>query len=437
MSEVSAIELSPEAISSEPTLPNLVTIHLRRNVAALLTDFGAFGMGLGFIGYTTVLPRLALVLSNSEPLVGLITTLWAGRGLRPQLPAGRWMAARPRKKPVLMSSAIVGRTLLLVFALLLALNPGVDRSLLFIGLIVAVITFRGTDSIAAVAWFDIMSKVTPPMLRGRILGVGQALGGFLQFAASFIVVWALGATGPGFPHNYAVLFGLACLGFFISYFGLIFLKEPDAEIGDNDSGRMKMAAHITHALQNDRGFQQASTSGVLIGVSTLAGPFYVVHATDYLHIPPASIGLFLAEQTVGGILASVVLGMISERHGSTAVVKLSMLLSLAPPILAVVLHVLGPSNLDLATLGYVVVFAALGAIDSSFLLGFIAYILDIAPPGERTAYMGLSNTIAGLLVIAPTIGGVVLSLTSYPILFVTAGLGPLLGFFVAARLPAI
>ena len=70
---------------------------LRRNVTALMIDSGGFGMAMGFIGYSTVLPALALALTHSEPLVGLVSTVWTGIWLLPQLFAGRWMAGRPRK----------------------------------------------------------------------------------------------------------------------------------------------------------------------------------------------------------------------------------------------------------------------------------------------------------------------------------------------------
>ncbi len=40
-------------------------------MAAFLTDSGGFGGGLGFMGYSTVVPSLVMLLTNSEPLVGL------------------------------------------------------------------------------------------------------------------------------------------------------------------------------------------------------------------------------------------------------------------------------------------------------------------------------------------------------------------------------
>jgi hypothetical protein len=83
------------------------------------------------------------------------------------------------------------------------------------------------------------------------------------------------------------------------------------------------------------------------------------------------------------------------------------------------------------------IFAAMGATDGSFLLGFLQHVLDISPPGQRTAYTGLSNTIGGLTVIAPTIGGLLLQATSFPALFIVTMQAPLAGLLVVLRIPKV
>ena len=83
---------------------------------ASLIDSGAFGAALGFIGYSTVLPTMALALSKSEPFVGLITTIWSGMWLLPQTAGGRWMAGRAvQEAGAGASAAFVSRIGLLIF----------------------------------------------------------------------------------------------------------------------------------------------------------------------------------------------------------------------------------------------------------------------------------------------------------------------------------
>jgi MFS family permease len=192
---------------------------------------------------------------------------------------------------------------------------------------------------------------------------------------------------------------------------------------------------VGHILKSDRPFRLNSIARLLVGCVGLATPFYVVQATQVLKVPEGSIGLFLAAQTVGGVLSSLILGPISMRKGSPYVIRVTMMLALLTPLMALLLNLYVGNNPALATLGTMLIFFLLGAGDGSFLLGFLQHVLDIAPPGERTAYTGLSNTIGGLTVIAPTIGGLLLQTTSFPVLFLVTMLFPLAGLVVATRIP--
>jgi MFS family permease len=81
------------------------------------------------------------------------------------------------------------------------------------------------------------------------------------------------------------------------------------------------------------------------------------------------------------------------------------------------------------------VFVVLGITGSATILGWMNYVLELAPPGHRPTYMGLSNTLGGLLVLVPLLGGWLLEVTSYPVLFAASAVGPLLALAIAARLP--
>lgn len=406
---------------------------LRRNVLALLTDSGGFGGALGFIGYTTVLPSLVVLLTNSEPLVGLIGTLWMGAWLLPQLPAGRWLGGRAHKKPALLGSAAAARVMILIPAIALTLN--LDRWLTFWLLLVAVIVFRGADAVSAVAWFDIVSKVLPPRIRGRVMGWLQANSFVIQFGASLVVMWALSDAAPGFPHNYALLLFMAAALLLMSFGALTFLVEPPGALSDGAAARLNLGAHARHVLKSSRAFRQLSLARIAVGSIGLAIPFYSVQAIKVLGLPENLLGVFQAAQTVGGVVAALLLGPMSERRGARAVIRVTMGLALIPPVLGLLLNAAGPQA-PAQALGHVLLFAAIGATDGTFLVGFLQYVMEIAPPAELTAYTGLSNTIGGITVLSSVIGGVVLSATSYPVLFVCAAVGPLVGLWVAARMPA-
>ncbi len=426
---------SPRIETKDPKTEILVMRSLKRNTAASVTDSGGFGAALGFIGYSTVLPTMALALTNSEPFVGLITTVWTGLWLLPQLPAGRRLAGRPYNKPILLKAALFSRVSLVLFAIALALN--LNKAMLAIMLPITLIIFRGLDSVAAVAWFDVIGKMFPPHVRGKILGWTQSAAFAAQFLSSFVVAWTLSVSGPIFPYNYALLIGLAAVCVTVSWVAMTFYVEPHGEMVNNPLAQLRLRDHVGHILKHDRSFRLNALGRILIGGASFATPFYVLHATQVLSVPEGNVGLFLAAQTLGGTVSSLILGSISQKRGAHIVIRATMVLALIPPILALLLNLFAQENVPLATLGTVIIFVAMGATDGSFLLGFLQHVLDIAPPGQRTAYTGLSNTIGGLTVIAPTIGGLLLNATSFPTLFIVTMLAPLAGLLVVLRIPKV
>ena len=83
---------------------------------------------------------------------------------------------------------------------------------------------------------------------------------------------------------------------------------------------------------------------------------------------------------------------------------------------------------------YAPVFSLLGALNNAGMAGFMSYILEAAPPGERPTYVGLANTLSAVVLLAPLLGGWILAATSYPILFSTTALTCLVGLAGAWRL---
>jgi MFS family permease len=428
------IDIESATVEVKDTKSEIMVMRsLKRNTTASLIDSGGFGAALGFIGYSTVLPTLALALSNSEPFVGLVTTIWMGLWLLPQLPAGRRLAGRPYNKPPLVRTAFISRLSLAFFAIALALN--LDKTVLAILLPITLIVFRGLDAVAAVAWFDVISKMFPPHVRGKILGWTQSSAFMAQFVSAFVVAWALGVSGPVYPYNYALLMGLAAVCVMGSWVAMTFYREPRSEVVSNPLAQLRLRDHVGHILKTDRAFRLNAIGRILIGGIGFAIPFYVVQATQILNVPADTIGLFLIAQTIGGVASSLTLGPISQKRGSHIVMRATMILGLIPPILALLLYLFARDSVTLATMGTALIFVAMGATDGSFLLGFLQHVIEIAPPGQRTAYTGLSNTIGGLTVIAPTIGGLLLQATSFPALFIVTMLAPLAGLLVVMRIP--
>jgi hypothetical protein len=163
----------------------------------------------------------------------------------------------------------------------------------------------------------------------------------------------------------------------------------------------------------------------------LATAFYVGHAAGVLHMPERAIGTFVIAQTVGGIAASGLLGMASERHGAGMVIRLGSAATVLAPLFALATHQI---RSDWLIQGYPFIFAILGALNAVRMLGFSNYILEIAPEETCPAYVGLANTLTGIVTIVPTLGGWLLQATSYTTLFAVSAVLVAAGFAVSLTL---
>jgi len=417
--------------------------HYRHNFIALVVDFAGFGLGFAFYSPFTVLPAFVSELTASKPLIGLVSTLLMGAWLLPQLIAANYLAGQEREKPYLIISAVIGRSLFFPLAGIVYLFAGRWPALTLIVFYLCLTIFMSCDAMTSVAWFDMWAKMIPPTRRGRVVGFGQVLSGLATIGAAVIVRRVLSPTGPSFPANYALLFLLAGVAMMISLGALLCLREPPGEAQQERTSWREFLPQLGQVLREDRDFRVLTIVRLLAGLGGLASPFYIVYATAGLGMATETIGLFISAQTAGSIAAGLILGYLNERWGSRIVIQVSRLLGLIQPLLALAfagLH--GFLGADMASsytspLAYAPIFLLMGIINGSMMPGFVSYIVDLAPEGNRPLYAGLGNTLSGAVMVVPLLGGWLLEATSYPVLFLATAVGSALSLLFALRLSAV
>jgi MFS family permease len=406
----------------------------RRNFASLASDWVCFVTGMAFISYTSVIPSFINQLTDFAPLIGLATTIPNGVWLLPQIIAANYVGSKERKKPWIITLALIARPAYLILGITTLVVGNTSPLLLLVVFFAAEAIFSSLDGLGTVAWLDVLRKSIPPQKRGRFYGTAQALSGLFSVAAGAIVARVLGPGGPPFPQNYGVVF-LSCFALMmISLVAFLFLKEP---IEDAHREREPWRVYLPRMMQLLRAHEQFRlVNGVrlLTALGGLAIPFYVVHATDVLGLGSESIGLFVSAQVLGGLIASLAMGYLNERSGSKIVTQLTTALNMITPMLALGIHYF-PLPEAIAAYGYAMLFLLIGATYAGYMQGFMNFVLEIAPQGETPAYIGLHNTLGGTVIfIAPLLGGWLLESTSYPILFSAAIVGTMTGFALSLTL---
>lgn len=408
--------------------------HLRRNWIAFFGDYIFFGIGLTFASTSTILPAFAAALTDNKILIGATSAIWTGGWLLPQIFAAHWLSDKPRKWPVMFWGELIGRPMFAVFVVWLLVAGPRYPALTLVFFLFTIAYFVTTDAVVALAWFDMMGKALAPDTRGRMIGIGQVVTGLAALGAGAIIRFALSAQGPTFPYNFALILGMASAAFTLSEISCAFIVEPPEAVAEFRPSIGDYLPQLARLLQSDPAFGRVTLVRLLAGLGALASTFYVLYATQVLNLPPTAIGLFAGAATIGTALSGILLGVVADSLGTHRVVQIVTWCQFAVPALALMfqLGVFGSATGFL----FPVLYVLLGIFDGSVLLGFLNYVLEVAPPGQRPTYMGLINTISGLLVLVPLIGGWILEHASYPLLFALAAAGTLAGAVLALGLPS-
>jgi MFS family permease len=410
--------------------------NYRRNFWCLAMDFCFFGLGMAFFGPSTVTPSFLTALGASTTVIGLLSTLQRAGWLLPQLIAARYLADKPYKKPYILVPAAVSRSMLFVLAALIWLFGGERRGLM-VGLTITTLAiFWVGDGLASLAWFDFLSKAIPANRRGRLTSTGQILSGAMGFAAGFAVEWMLSDGGPMYPRNYAFLFLIGFGMLTVSFTALALGVEKKGVTAARVPTWTEYLPQLSRVLKKDHSFRRYLVTRQVFGLAGLATPFYMTYALDMLGLPDQVAGRYTSVGVIGGIVAAAVFGWANERRGTKWASQISIGITAAVPVAALLIPHLLKNPVWLAW-GYGLVFLAMQASMSCYLPAWTAYVLEWAPDAERPLYVGLTNTVNGFTALFSTLGGLLLqwSNDNYQLLFLITAVGTLAALPLSFGLP--
>jgi MFS family permease len=395
--------------------------HLRRNFLLFLADFLFFGTAFSMVGATTVVPDFVSRLTTSDVVIGLSSSLYTFSWLVPQLLFAQVVNRRTRRKPFMGRTVIPFRLSMGVMAAIIFFSGPENHTGILITFLAFYYFFALGDGLVTVVWADMLGSCIPERWRGPLFGLGQILVAFTALGTRELVRLILGSGGPAFPQNYGILFGIATVGFVLGGIALASTVEEEQSIPIQPGPPMRQyLAYLGKVLRHDGDFRRLMLTRILFDLTTMAVPFYIVFGTMELKLQrEAVVGDSILIGTLGTTVASVLIGWLSGRSGSRAVIRLSGVASLLHPLLALVSISAGQPALY-AT------FFLFGFVNASTAPGYFDWIITHAPPDRRPIYVGLANTISAVSHLAPFLGGFILAQTSYSVLFgVTGGIAVL------------
>lgn len=241
-------------------------------------------------------------------------------------------------------------------------------------------------------------------------------------------------TELGFPSNYAFLFICSVSTAFLSFISFLAVREP---IHPVNSQRQPMWQHLKqgpHFLRTDPNYRRFIFFRIGLHFSSMATPFYTTYALSELGVSEATIGFFIVCSALSGVVSNAFWGYIGEKYGVRWLLIITAGLMLFPPIIAYFSDML-PSTFIQPS--YFLIFAIGGILTNGMMVGFMAYMLNIAPPRSRPSYIGFMNTLLLPASFAPVIGGLLVKWIGYQWLFAVCFSICLIAFRIATGLQEI
>ena len=401
----------------------------------------AFWMaGQSCMDASAVLPVYANSLTDSKLIIGLLSALPGVSWSLLQLVGAARILHLPRRKGYLLKTAALGRFPMLILPALLLFAPPLNKALILWVMVACYTLLFLTDGLVSVAWFDIIAKTIPSNLRGRFFGTMTFLEAVGGVGAGWIVKRVLADPRLVYPHQYGVLFAFFCAGLAISFILLLFIREPEgAVISEEEQPLGKIIGQMPLIWKQNPAFRKIMMVSWLLSGGGLVWPFYALYGIKVLSLPTEAGAIFIWAATFGNMAASPIWAWINDRKGPRSVMVGIAAIHLLSPLLALVIPLLVLRHPALALPGvgqylYALVFLVNGIYFSGSLMGFLNYLLELATEEQRPLFIGLSNTLTAPALLAPLLGGWLVSLWSYEAVFVLALLFGILALFASLGL---
>ncbi len=350
-------------------------------------------LGDAFFNGSIVLASFAAKLGAPNWVIGLLPSLLNAGSMVPQVFIAPYVARLPVKVILYRRMALLRVASLGIVALGgFALGQHLDWLLWVFAIGLALNGFF--TGFSSLPFWETIGKTIPMERRSGLFSARNLVGGALAFLAGFLVRFIL-ELPLAFPYPYAILFVLGTLAFAYGWhiFGLI--DEPP----DKETRTERISLSLPF---RDFYFRRFLRVRILLVIASMVEPFYAAYAVRVLG-HKGEIGLYLMVYTLSSVLSNLFWVRISRRHGSRSLILIGAALGALAPLLALML----PSS------AFWLVFMLQGAYLASIGVGTSTYLVNLAPTDARSSYIGLSNTIVGLLAFSPVLGGLLADRVGY------------------------
>jgi MFS family permease len=372
-----------------------------------------------------VVMLFATRLGATATILGLIATLGAVGVVLPQLLVAGYVCGRGRVMPLYRRASMVrvgGVAWMALATVLFAGQPGAVQLGLFV---VGYALYVFASGISSLPFIEVVGRVIPARRRGTFFSLRQFGGGAVSLVTSLGTAVVISERLPGlaFPYNFGLLFGLGVPAAAITFWLWTRVREPGLRPEPMPTpARTSVWDGLHTGLRAARlhpDFKYFLFVRLLLTLAAMAGPFYMVYARQ-LDVPMGILGGYVTVSLGASMLSNLIWGPLVNRAGRRTLVSVVVLPSLAVPLAALLVPMAGRAlSLSPEALGvaYALVFVLGGLGSAGQGMVFDSVLLSLASPAQRPTYFAFVNTLCGVTAFLLPVGGVVVDLLGYNVLF--------------------
>lgn len=378
-------------------IPEASCRHLPRNFFAYLLANLLTKIADELASARLVLPWLLGSVGAPAAFTGFLVPIREAGVLLPQLAVAAYVRRLARRKGVWLVGALLSALALGLMAATVGRLQGAAAGW---SVVLALTLFSLARGLCSVSAKDVLGKTVSKTRRGALMGYSAATAGVATLALGlYIKLFAAGSQDVGL---FVVLLTVAAVIWLVAF--LVFSairEEPGATEGGGNA--FQVAIQSMGLLRSDRDFRRFVIARSLLLSVALAPPFFVLLAqqrTEGL----AGLGLLIIASGLAASLSSPLWGRMGDRSSR----RVMVIAAAGAALLGVGSWLLDQAAPDLMKLSWVhgILFLCIAVFHSGVRLGRKVYLVDMATSDNRSAFVAVSNTVVGGVMLVGGLFGV-------------------------------
>ena len=372
----------------------------------------------------TILPLIISHFGGGAILIGFFSSLLRGGAIIVQLYAAFHAQSYPKMMPYFRRVLVTRFFAWLSIGIAILLFGETNHTLTLWCIGIGLFIFSFSAGFGAIYFREIIAKLFTHKFRGKTMSVRQFFSGAGAIISGTVAGYILASYEA--PFSFGILFVSSAFVMGFGYLAISTVAEPIKEkVAIKEKSFRLFLKNAYATLKSDSQLKIQVTTFLLAYSYLFALPFIIVDARDKIELTGSVIGMLITSQMVGAMFSNIVWGKLSSKGLNRLIANITIFMTIVAISLAFV-----ASTLYM----YMAIFFIVGASMDGNRISSGNLLLILAPEEKRPVYSALQTNIISFGMFFSIFGGIILTFTSYSVLYIFTIICLLVSLFLSFKL---